>query len=90
MANSRNFILGLLLLIVVVGAFSMYQVGQWEKALLFRLGEIVSTDIKPGLHFKIPFINNVRKYDGRILTLDARATGLCGGSLVASDEKAPC
>jgi len=48
----------------------MYQVGQWQKALLFRLGEIVSTDIQPGLHFKIPFINNVRKFDGRILTLD--------------------
>lgn len=70
MAGSRNLILGVLLLIVVVGAFSMFRVGEWEKALLFRLGEIVSTDIKPGLHFKIPFVNNVRKYDGRILTLD--------------------
>lgn len=70
MANSRNFIVALLLLIVVVGVFSMYRVGQWEKALLFRLGEIVSTDIAPGLHFKIPFVNNVRKYDGRVLTLD--------------------
>jgi len=38
--------------------------------VLFRLGEIVRTDIKPGLHFKTPFINNVRKFDGRILTLD--------------------
>ena len=70
MANTRNIVLGALVLIVVIGAFSMYQVGQWEKALLFRLGEIVSTDLKPGLHFKMPFINNVRKYDGRILTLD--------------------
>ncbi len=69
-ANSRNFIVALLLLVVVIGAFSMYRVGQWEKALLFRLGEIVKTDIKPGLHFKIPFVNNVRKYDARILTLD--------------------
>jgi membrane protease subunit HflC len=48
----------------------MYQVAEWEKAILFRLGEIVRTDIKPGLHFKFPFINNVRKFDGRILTLD--------------------
>jgi membrane protease subunit HflC len=63
-------VLVLALALVVLGAFSMFQVGQWEKALLFRLGEIVSTDLKPGLHFKMPFINNVRKYDGRILTLD--------------------
>jgi membrane protease subunit HflC len=73
MANSRNFVMILLLVVVVVGAFSMYRVGQWEKALLFRLGEIVSTDLQPGLHFKIPFINNVRKYDGRIITLDVDA-----------------
>jgi len=50
---------------------SMFTVKQWERAILFRFGEIVRTDYKPGLHFKIPFINNVRKYDGRILTLDA-------------------
>ncbi len=70
MANTKGFILVLTLVVLVTGAFSMYQVGQWEKALLFRLGEIVSTDIKPGLHFKMPFVNNVRKFDGRILTLD--------------------
>jgi len=70
MGSSIRFVLVLVLALVVLGAFSMFQVGQWEKALLFRLGEIVSTDLKPGLHFKVPFINNVRKYDGRILTLD--------------------
>lgn len=70
MANSKGFILVLALVVLVTGAFSMYQVGQWEKALLFRLGKIVNTDVQPGLHFKIPFVNNVRKYDGRILTLD--------------------
>lgn len=70
MGSSIRLVLVLALALVVLGAFSMFQVGQWEKALLFRLGEIVSTDLKPGLHFKMPFINNVRKYDGRILTLD--------------------
>ena len=70
MGSSIRLVLVLALGLVVLGAFSMFQVGQWEKALLFRLGEIVSTDLKPGLHFKMPFINNVRKYDGRILTLD--------------------
>ena len=70
MGGSMRFVLVLVLAAALVAGFSMYQVGQWEKALLFRLGEIVSTDIKPGLHFKIPVYNNVRKYDGRLLTLD--------------------
>ena len=48
----------------------MYQVAEFQKAILFRLGEIVKTDIQPGLHFKFPFVNNVRKFDGRVLTLD--------------------
>jgi membrane protease subunit HflC len=70
MANRMGFIVVLALVVLVTGAFSMYQVAEWERAILFRLGEIVRTDIKPGLHFKFPFINNVRKFDGRILTLD--------------------
>jgi membrane protease subunit HflC len=70
MANRMGFIVMLALVILVTGAFSMYQVAEWEKAILFRLGEIVKTDIQPGLHFKFPFLNNVRKFDGRTLTLD--------------------
>jgi membrane protease subunit HflC len=65
-----GFIVVLALVILVTGAFSMYQVAEWEKAILFQLGEIVKTDVQPGLHFKFPFVNNVRKFDGRILTLD--------------------
>ncbi len=59
-----------LVIAVFLGVSSMFQVAAWEKAVLFRLGEIVRTDVQPGLHFKAPFINNVRKFDGRILTLD--------------------
>ncbi|HFD81086.1 MAG TPA: protease modulator HflC [Gammaproteobacteria bacterium] len=70
MAGGKNFLMALLLVILVVAGFSMYQVAEWEKAILFRLGEIVRTDIKPGLHFKLPFVNNVRKFDARVLTLD--------------------
>ena len=70
MANRLGFIVVLALVVLVTGAFSMYQVAEWEKAILFRLGEIVKTDVQPGLHFKIPFVDNVRKFDGRRLTLD--------------------
>ena len=70
MANSKGFFLVLALVVLVIGSFSMFRVSEWEKVIMFRLGEIREADFKPGLHFKMPFINNVRKFDARILTLD--------------------
>lgn len=57
--------------VLVIGLFSVFSVDEREKAILLQLGEIQRADFEPGLHFKIPFINNVRKFDGRILTMDA-------------------
>ena len=63
---------GLILLValLIVGSFSMFTVSETQKAVLFRLGEIVRTDFKPGLHFKVPFVNNVRTFEARLMTLD--------------------
>jgi membrane protease subunit HflC len=58
--------------LLIVGSFSMFTVDERQKAILFRLGEIVKTDFKPGLYFKMPFVNSVRKFDSRIQTLDAQ------------------
>ncbi len=55
-----------------IASGSLFVVSETELAIKFRLGEIVKSDYKPGLHFKVPFVNNVRIYDKRILTLDAR------------------
>lgn len=60
----------ILLAVLFVGSFSVFTISEWERALVFRLGEIVRADDEPGLHFMLPFVNNVRKYDGRIQTLD--------------------
>ncbi len=49
---------------------STYIVHERELAIKFKLGEIVSTANEPGLYWKIPVINNIRKFDSRILTLD--------------------
>ena len=57
--------------VLVIAYFSLFTVDERQKAILLRLGEIEKTDFEPGLHFKFPFINNVRKFDGRILTMDA-------------------
>lgn len=52
-------------------ASSMYTVDEREKALLFSLGEIKNAELTPGLHFKFPLVNNVIKFDSRVLTFDA-------------------
>jgi membrane protease subunit HflC len=63
--------LNLLLIIAVLAAFlvrmSVFVVDQREHALKFQFGEIVRDDYEPGLHFKIPFIQNVERYQNRIL-----------------------
>ena len=47
---------------------SMFQVKETEFAIKFRLREIVATDFEPGLHFKLPWVETVQKFDRRVLT----------------------
>lgn len=63
-----NFSLVALLLIATIVRMSVFTVDEREHALKFRFGEIVKSDYEPGLHFKIPFVNNVTRYPDRILT----------------------
>ncbi|MFZ2169742.1 MAG: protease modulator HflC [Methylococcaceae bacterium] len=58
--------------LLLVGMMSVFTVNQTENAIKFRLGEIVKSDYTPGLHFKWPFINNVKKFDARIQTMEAK------------------
>jgi membrane protease subunit HflC len=51
---------------------SAFVVNQWELAIKFRLGEIVDSDYKPGLHWMFPIINNVERFDARRQTLDSQ------------------
>jgi len=57
--------------VIFVGSFSLFTVDEREEAIMFRLGEIVKSDFEPGIHFKMPIVNNIRKFDGRILTVDS-------------------
>ena len=67
-----NKILIGLAVLLMIGMMCVFTVSETERAIKFRLGEIVKSDFEPGLHFKTPFINNVKKFDKRILTLDAK------------------
>ncbi len=71
---STSKIIGIVIaaLVLFIGFASVFTVSERELAIKFRLGEIVKADYKPGIHVKMPLVNNVRKFDARILTLDAR------------------
>ena len=60
-------------LVLMILNNTLYVIKETEKGVLLRFGEVVNPDIQPGLHVKFPFVNNVRKFDGRVLTVDAQA-----------------
>jgi len=71
----------LAVVLAIVVTFSVFTVDERQRAIKLQLGEVVGTDYAPGLHFKVPFVQDVRKFDGRIQTLDA------GAELYLTSEK---
>jgi len=71
--NSGKFggLVALGLIIVIVG-LSAFTVSETELAIKLQLGEVVKADYEPGLHFKWPVVQNVRKFPRRILTISDR------------------
>jgi membrane protease subunit HflC len=63
----------IVLLLLLIGAnSSLYVVSEFERGVKLQFGKLVEADIQPGLHVKIPFVDNVRIFDARILTVDAQ------------------
>jgi len=72
MRRSTGMVVVGLLVLGLVLAMSLYTVDQRKAAIKFQLGEVVDVQTKPGLYFMVPIFQNVRLYDTRIQTLDAR------------------
>ena len=66
--NTYSIIFAALLFGILVN--SIFIVNEKERAIVFQFGEAVRPDIPVGLHFKLPIIQDVKKYDSRIQTLD--------------------
>jgi membrane protease subunit HflC len=60
---------GVLALLALTSSM-MFTVDQRQNAMVFQFGELKDVIVKPGLHFKLPLLQNVRYIDTRILTLD--------------------
>jgi membrane protease subunit HflC len=70
--SAKKFVLSFILLAaVVLGSNSLFIINEMQRAVLLEFGAVVRTDIEPGLHVKWPFINEVMKFDARVLTSDA-------------------
>ena len=73
----------ILVVLVVVISQSIIVVKETQRAVKLEFGAVVESDVQPGLHFKIPVVNSVTKFDARILTLDAAPQ-----SYLTSEKKA--
>ena len=71
MSGKTILTLALLAVLGVLVASAAYYVDERQKAIVFKFGEIIRSDVEPGLHWKLPFINNVRFFDARVQTMDA-------------------
>ena len=68
--NKNTFLLVFSALIIGIGFNSFFIVNEKQNAIVFQFGEAVRSDIPVGFHFKLPIIQEVKKYDARIQTLD--------------------
>ncbi len=70
MSNAVFRILVVLGLVAVAAGLSLFTVNERELAIKLQLGKVVEANYEPGLHFKIPLMQNVRKFPRRILTIE--------------------
>jgi membrane protease subunit HflC len=72
MRNPTPWILAVLA-VLLLAMSSVFVVSESQTAIVLNLGKIVRSDVKPGLHFKLPLVEEVRKFDRRLLSLDDAA-----------------
>jgi len=72
MMNKSTLATVLGLLVFALLASSVYIIDEREKGIVLQFGDPVKVDVPVGVHFKVPFIQSVNKYDARLQTLDER------------------
>jgi len=72
MSNKSLVALIVCVVLAVVAWNSIYIVSQTERAVLLQFGRVVQADVPPGLHMKVPYVNQVRKFDVRQMASEGR------------------
>ena len=70
--RKTTYLLPVVVIAIVVALSAIFIVDEREKALVLQFGRVVSVKEDPGLAFKIPLIQEVVRYDGRILSIDVQ------------------
>jgi len=68
--------------VIFILALSVITVDETEQAIITQLGKFVRSVAEPGLHFKVPFIQSVHKFEDRVLEYDAAAA-----KIITEDKK---
>lgn len=85
--NTLNIIAIVFVLVVVIISQSVFTVDQRQQALVLQLGNPVGEPRKPGLHLKIPLIQEVKIFDGRVLSVDPPSAQVVIASSAIAKEK---
>ncbi len=73
MLKNPLLLVAIAVVVLALASQSFFTVHQTQKALVLQLGEPIDKVYGPGLHFKLPFIQNVVYFDARILDYEARS-----------------
>ena len=70
--STRVFVILLVTLVaVVIAGQALFKIHETERGILLQFGNVVDPDLKPGLHFKLPIAQEVKRFDARVQTLDS-------------------
>jgi len=72
MNRMTTYVLIAIVALLFVASLSVFTVDERQKALVLQFGQVKAVIVKPGLEFKIPFIQEVVKYDDRILPIETQ------------------
>ena len=72
MTNARFAVVAAFGLILVGISLSTFTVNERELAIKLQLGQVVQAHYEPGLHWKLPLVQNIHKFPKRILTISDR------------------
>ncbi len=72
----KKLIISILAIVVIVSSTSLFQVSEIENTVVIRLGKPKRVVTEPGLYVKVPFIDDVRYFDKRLLNYDAAPKGI--------------
>ena len=82
--NIRSGVIIVIFSLVILN-LTAFTVNERELAIKLQVGEVVKSDYEPGLHFKIPFYQTIRKFPKRIMTINERPERIFTAERLAMD-----